>query len=133
MGCTPASPTTLSAWRVGVDAAGARQPCTVGGGHGRWRTIDTDRDATDVPWREGEDAWWGNGGDRTSTKATAGTLLYRQALATPHQRDRPTVEAVVQAGRARGNLEPEHNQPLNTTGDPLEHHDGHGPQHLAAV
>jgi hypothetical protein len=43
------------------------------------------------------------------------------------------VEAVGQAGRARWQIETEHNHTLQTTGDPLAHHSGPGPQHLAAV
>jgi hypothetical protein len=39
----------------------------------------------------------------------------------------------VQAGRARWHIEHEHHNTLNTTGDPLEHHDGPGQPHLSAV
>jgi len=76
---------------------------------------------------------WVNGCALTSTKATAGTILYRQALATPHPLDHTHVAAVVQAGRARWNIENEHHNTLKTTGDHLEHHDGHGQPHLSAV
>ena len=39
----------------------------------------------------------------------------------------------MQAGRARWNIENEHNNTLKTKGYHLEHHDGHGKQHLSAV
>jgi hypothetical protein len=67
------------------------------------------------------------------TKETDGTLLYHHAFATNHHLDHTTEEAVVQAGRARWNIEHEHNNTLTTKGYHLEHHDGHGQQHLAAV
>ena len=37
------------------------------------------------------------------------------------------------AGRARWNIENEHHNTRKTKGDHLEHHDGHGQQHLSAV
>jgi hypothetical protein len=131
--CQPASHTTLDAWLVGVESAGDLQPFTVCCWHGRVRTISTDRDAHDVPWREGEDALWINGCERTITTDTDGTLRYRHALATPHHLARAPVEGIVQAGRARWTIANAHTHTLNTNGDPREHHDGHAQQHLAAV
>lgn len=95
--------------------------------------MHTSRYATDVPLREGEDALRVNGGALTITKATDGTLRYRHAFATQHPVDRTSVAAVVQAGRARWNIENANNNTLKTKGYHLEHHDGHGKQPLAAV
>jgi hypothetical protein len=131
--CKPASHTTLYAWLVGVETAGDLQQFTVGCWNGRFRTIYTYRYANDVPWRAGEDALWVNWCELTITKETDGTLLYRHAFATPHHLGHPTVEAVVQAGRARWKIEHENNNTLKTKGYHLEHHDGQGQQHLAAV
>jgi hypothetical protein len=147
--CQPEAHTTLYAWLAGVEAAGDLQRCTVRRWNGRFRTLDTSRDATAVPlrgcplaWlspcvavplRAGEDAWWVTGCALTLTQATDGTILYRHAFATQHPLDRTTVESVVQAGRARWNIEHEHNTTLKPTGYHREHHDGHGQPHLAAV
>ena len=58
---------------------------------------------------------------------------YRHAFATNHPLDRSNVEAVVQAGRARWNIEHENNNTLKTKGSHLEHNYAHGQQHFAAV
>ena len=76
---------------------------------------------------------WVNWCELTITKETDGTILYRHAFATPHPLDHTHVEAVVQAGRARWKIENENNNTLNTKGYHLEHHYGHGQQHLSAV
>jgi hypothetical protein len=131
--CKPESHTTLYEWLVGVETAGDLQRFTVCHWNGRFRTISTYRYANDVPLREGEDALWVNWCELTITKETDGTLLYRNAFATQHPLDRTTVEAVVQAGRARWKIENENNNTLKTKGYHLEHHYGHGQQHLAAV
>jgi hypothetical protein len=83
--------------------------------------------------REGEDALWVNGCELTITKATDGTIRYRHACATKHPLARTSVETVVQAGRARWKIENDNNNTLKTQGYQLEHHDGHGQQHLSAV
>jgi hypothetical protein len=131
--CQPESHTTLYEWLVGVETAGELQRFTVCHWNGRLRTISTYRYANDVPLREGEDALWVNWCELTSTTETDGTLLSRNAFATQHPLDRTTVEAVVQAGRARWKIEHENNNTLKTKGDHLEQHYGHGQQHLAAV
>jgi len=69
----------------------------------------------------------------TITQETDGTLLSRHACATQPPLDHTHVEAVGQAGRARWNIKHEHHNTLKTTGDHLEHHDGHGKQPLSAV
>ena len=69
----------------------------------------------------------------TIAKESDGTLLYHHAFATNHPLDHTTVEAVVQAGRARWKIENENNNTLKTKGYHLEHHYGHGKQHLSAV
>ena len=131
--CKPESHTTLYEWLAGVEAAGDLPRFTVRRWNGRFRTLDTSRYANEVPLREGADAWWVHWCKFTITKETDGTILYRHAVATQHPLDRTTVESVVQAGRARWNIENEHNNTLKTKGYHLEHHDGHGKQHLAAV
>ncbi|MBI3327521.1 MAG: hypothetical protein HYZ81_12575 [Nitrospinae bacterium] len=83
--------------------------------------------------REGEDPWQVHGCALPRTQATDGTLRYHHALATSHPGDRTRVEAVVRAGRARWNIEPDTNTTLTTTGDHLAQHDGHGQPHLSAV
>lgn len=83
--------------------------------------------------REGEDTLWVNWCELTITKATDGTLRYRNALATKHPLDRTSVETVVQAGRARWKIENENHNTLKTKGYHLEHNYGHGKQHLSAV
>jgi len=131
--CKPASHPTLYAWLAGVEVAGALQPFASRRWNGRFRTVHTDRYANEVPLREGEDAVWVNWCELTITKETDGTILYRHAFATQHPLEHTHVEAVVQAGRARWKIEHEHHNTLKTTGYHLEHHDGHGQQHLSAV
>jgi len=101
--------------------------------NGRFHEVHTYRYANDVPLREGADALGVNGCELTITKATDGTLLYRNAFATNHLLDRTSVEAVVRAGRARWKIEHENNNTLKTKGYHLEHNYGHGKQSLAAV
>ncbi|MGH8057722.1 MAG: ISNCY family transposase, partial [Candidatus Entotheonellia bacterium] len=125
--------TTLYEWQAGVEAAGDLQQFTVRYWNGRFRTVHTYRYANEVPLREGEDTLWVNWCELTITKETDGTILYRHAFATKHHLDHTTVESVVQAGRARWKIENEHNNVLKTKGYHLEHHYGHGKQHLAAV
>jgi hypothetical protein len=131
--CKPESPITLYEWLAGVDAAGDLPRVTIRRWNGRFHTLHTYRYANDVPLREGEDALWVNGCELTITKETDGTILYHHAVATNHHLDHTTVEAVVQAGRARWKIENKHHNTLKTKGSHLEHHDGHGKQHLSAV
>ena len=131
--CKPASHPTLYEWLAGLEVAGALQQFASRRWHGRFRTVHTYRYANEVPLREGEDAVWVNWCELTITKETDGTILYRHAFATQHPLDHTNVEAVVQAGRARWKIENEHHNTLKTKGDHLEHHDGHGKQHLSAV
>jgi hypothetical protein len=129
----PASHPTLYEWLAGVEAAGALQQFASRRWHGRFRTVHTYRYATDIPLREGEEALRVNWCERTITQETDGAILYRNAFATRHPLDRTSVEAVVQAGRARWKIENEHNNVLKTNGYHLEHHYGHGQQYLSAV
>ena len=78
--------------------------------------MHTYRYANDVPLREGEDALWVNWCELTITKATDGTIRYRNAFATKHPVDRTSVAAIVQAGRARWKIENENNNTLKTKG-----------------
>lgn len=131
--CKPASHPTLYEWLAGVEAAGELPQFTLRHWNGRFRTVHTYRYTNDVPVREGEDALQVNWCELLITKETAGTILYRNAFATNHHLDHTTVEAVVQAGRARWKIENEHNNTLKTRGYHLEHNYGHGQQHLSAV
>jgi len=131
--CKPESHTTLHEWLAGVEAAGALEQFTLRHWNGRFHTLHTYRYANDVPLREGEDALWVNWCELTITQETDGTIRYRHAFATKHPVDRTSVEAVVQAGRARWKIENENNNTLKTKGYHLEHHDGHGKQYLSAV
>ena len=131
--CQPESHPTLYEWLAGVEAAGDLQPCAIRRWNGRFRTVHTYRYAADIPLREGEEALGVNGCELTITKETDGTLRYRNAFATMHPLDRTSVESVVQAGRARWKIENENTNVLKTKGYHLEHHDGHGKQHLSAV
>lgn len=83
--------------------------------------------------RDGEDALLVNWCELTITKATDGTIRYHNAFATKHYLDHKTVESVVQAGRSRWKIENENTTILKTKGYHLEHHYGHGQQHLSAV
>ena len=131
--CKPESHPTLYEWLAGGEAAGALQQFGIRRGNGRFHTVPTYRYTNDVPWREGEEAFGGTWGELTLTKETKGTILDRNACATMHHLDRTSVEAIVQAGRARWKIEHEHNKGLTTQGYPLAHHYGHGQQHLSAV
>ena len=131
--CQPESHPTRYAWRAGVEAAEELPQVTIRRWHGRFRTIHTDRYANAVPLGEGEDALWVNWCALTITKETDGTILYHKAFATKHHVDHTSVESIVQAGRARWKIEHVIHNIMKTTGYHLEHHYGHGKQHLAAV
>jgi len=131
--CKPESHTTLYEWLAGVEAAGDLQQFTIRRWTGRFHTVHTYRYASEVPLREGEDAVWVNWCELTITKETDGTILYRNAFATQHHLDHTSGESVVQAGRTRWKIENEHHNTLKTKGYHLEHHYGHGKQHLSAV
>jgi hypothetical protein len=131
--CKPDSHKTLYEWIAVLEAAGDLQQFTIRRWNGRFREVHTYRYANDVPLREGEDALWVNWCELTITKEPDGTILYRNAFATKHHLDRTSVESVVQAGRARWKTENENTNILKTKGDHLEHHYGHGKQHLSAV
>ncbi|MGB4335559.1 MAG: hypothetical protein WBJ41_12050 [Chromatiaceae bacterium] len=49
--------------------------------NGRRRAIDTDRYATDIPWRDSDDALRINGCELTTTNEQ-GQVLYRNSFAT---------------------------------------------------
>jgi len=131
--CKPDSHTTLYEWIAVLEAAGDLPHWTIRRWNGRFREVHTYRYANDVPLREGEDALWVNWCELSITKESDGALLYRNAFATNHHLAHTTVEAVVQAGRARWKIENENNNVLKTKGYHLEHNYGHGHQHLAAV
>jgi hypothetical protein len=131
--CKPASHTTLYAWIAASEAAGDLQHWTIRRGNGRVHEVHTYRYAHDVPWREGEDALWVQWCELSITTEADGTMVSPHACATPPPLDRTNVEAVVQAGRARWNIEHETNHVRKTQGDHLEQHYGHGQPHLAAV
>ena len=131
--CKPESHPTLYEWLTGLEVAGELQQFASRRWNGRFRTVHTYRYANEVPLREGENALWVNWCELTITKATDGTILYRNAFATQHSLDHTNVEAVVQAGRARWKIENENNNTLKTKGYHLEHNYGHGKQHLSAV
>lgn len=131
--CKPDSHKTLYEWIATLEAAGDLPHWSIRRWNGRFHEVYTYRYANDVPLREGEDALWVNWCELTITKATDGTIRYRNAFATKHPLDRPSVETVVQAGRARWKIENENNNTLKTKGYHLEHNYGHGKQHLSAV
>ena len=131
--CKPDSHKTLYEWIATIDAAGDLPHWSIRRWNGRFHEVHTYRYANDVPVRAGEDALWVNWCELTITKATDGTIRYRNAFATNHPLDRTSVEAVVQAGRARWKIENENTNTLKTKGYHLEHNYGHGKQHLSAV
>jgi hypothetical protein len=131
--CKPDSHNTLYEWIATLEAEGDLQHWSIRRWNGRFHEVHTYRYANDVPLRAGEDALWVNWGELTITKATDGTIRYRNAFATKHHLDRTSVEAVVQAGRARWKIENENNNTLKTQGYHLEHNYGHGKQYLSAV
>ena len=133
MVCKPDSHKTLYEWIAVLEAAGDLHQCVIRRWNGRLREVHTYRYANEVPLREGEDALWVNWCELIITKESDGGMLYRHAFATKHHLDRTSVESVVQAGRARWKIEHENTHILKTKGYHLEHHYGHGKQHLAAV
>lgn len=79
-----------------------------------------------------DDALLVNWCELTVTRAD-GKQLYKNAFATDHWITDQTVEAIVQSGRTRRNVENENNNTLKTKGYNLEHNFGHGLQHLASL
>ena len=63
----------------------------------------------------------------------AGKVLDHNAWITDWPLTAPNVAALVASGRARGKIENEPNNTLQTKGYPLEHNFGHGQQHRSSL
>lgn len=98
---------------------------------GKYAEIHTYRYVNLVPLRAGADALKVNWCELTIRHEITGEIIYRNAWATHHEITRPTVKAIVLAGRTRWKVENENNNVLKTKGYHFEHNFGHGAQHLA--
>lgn len=130
--CKASSHPTLYEWLDGLAHCGAVHTHAVSRRHGKKVFTDTYRFAAQVPLREGQDALLVNWCELTTTDA-AGKVLYHNAFVTAHPIERSNVAALVQAGRARWQIENGNNNTLKTKGYNFEHNFGHGKMHLSAL
>ena len=100
--------------------------------NGRFGEIDTYHYANQLPLRGDAGAVEVNWCEITTTREDTGEKLYHNAFITDFVVTETTVVAIVRDGRARWKIENENNNVLKTKGYHLEHHFGHGSQHLAA-
>jgi hypothetical protein len=101
--------------------------------NGKFAEIWTYRYINQVPLRAGENALDVNWCELTITREDTGQQLYLNSFVTNYHIDQDTVEAIVEAGRARWKTENEGNNILKNRGYYLEHNFGHGQQHLSAT
>lgn len=131
--CKPASPPHLSRWVEGLAAGRDRHTLKgrVKGQGNRWEHHQY-RWANGVPLTDSDDALKVNWCEVTITDGE-GELLCRNSFITDWEITADNVAGRVAAGRARWKIESEHNNVLKTKGYHLEHHFGHGKQHLASL
>ena len=131
--CKRESHPTLYGWIDFLTTAGRLGVVRERHWNGKFGEIWTYRCTTGVPLRGEQPSLLVNWCEVTITHEQSGAQLYHHAFASRHVLTATTVAAVVAAGRARWKVENEHNNVLKTKGYHLEHHFGHGTQHLAAV
>ncbi len=128
--CKPSSQATVEDWLAFLPRSGSVRTLTQTRWNGRRGEIDTDRDADEIPLRDGKGAFLANWRELTATDEQ-GTTLYRNSFATSLSWNDTAVAPVIAAGRSRWKIENENDNILKTKGDHFEHHDGHGQQHLS--
>lgn len=101
----------------------------IGGQYEQWRY----HWVVQVPLRTGVAALRVNWCEVTVIREKTGEQVYHNAWITSHELTADTVEAVVDAGRARWKVENEGFNVLKNQGYKFEHNFGHGHQHLSAV
>ena len=129
----PASPPTLSARCACGPAHDARATHAGHPGHGRGTAVTLGRDINDVLRRSGDETGSVHGGASTVVNATTGAPRSPQSGIPTHRLTVDHVGDVAHAGRGRGKIANAHHHGLQTKGDQLAHHCGHGQQDRAAV
>jgi hypothetical protein len=130
--CKPDSHKSLYEWLRVLEDGGDMRSLVISRWNGKFREIYTYRYTNGAPLRDTEDALLINWVELTITRED-GKLTYKNAFATNHTINDKTVEAIVDAGRARWKVENEHNNTLKTKGYNLEHNFGHGSEHLSSL
>ena len=131
--CLPDSHASLYEWLSFLEANGEVQTLTKKQGQGHNRTLHTYRSVNQIPLRETQPALDVNWCEVVMTKAADGAVTDRNAFITQHAITSDNVAEVAIAGRARWKAENESHNVLKTKGYHLEHHFGHGKQHLAML
>jgi len=109
----PESHKTLYEWDCHIRSLRAISHTGVSAaGMGAFHEVHTYRYANDVPVREGEDALWVNWCELIITKATDGTIRYRNAFATKHPWIAPAWRLSCRPDEARWKVENENNNTL---------------------
>lgn len=101
--------------------------------HGRCTDVAPSRWLHDGRLLAGKEAWSVHGWESTGRHATTGERLDHKRVSTHHRVAADKVAAVAQAGRGRWKSAHANPQGLQTTGDPVAPHVGHGQQYRAAV
>lgn len=86
----------------------------------------------DVPLRDAEPSLGINWCEITTTNGE-NKVIYRNSFASRHIINEENVVDIIAAGRARWKIENENNNTLKTKGYHLEHHFGHGKEHLSST
>jgi hypothetical protein len=126
--CRPDSHPTLYEHLEGID----RPTLIVKRWTGTVEETWTYRYLNGVPLRDGENALWVNWCELTVSRPD-GRVTYHNAFVTRYTLTNDTVAEMVHAGQTRWKVENENNNTLKTKGYNLEHHFGHGQQHLASL
>ena len=131
--CKPESHVGLYEWLAFLDKNQEVETVTQRHWNGRHAEIWQYRFATQIPFRNGEDAVLVNWLEWVITREDTGTILYHNSFVTNHTITAANVIPLAQVGRTRWKIENENNNTLKTKGYQLEHNFGHGQQDLANV
>jgi len=130
--CKPESHKEVYDWLAYLERGNAVESRVIKRWTGKRHEIDTYRYASTLPLRDSADALNINWCELTTTTVT-GKILYHNAFATSHKVHGSNVVMVVEAGRARWEIENENNNTLKTKGYHFEHNYGHGKQNLSTL
>jgi hypothetical protein len=131
--CKPESHSGLYEWLAFLDKTNGIEKVTHRQWNGKHGEIWQYRFASQVPLRNGEQAFSVNWLELVIAHETTGAILYQNSFVTNHAITTTNVVQLAQVGRTRWKIENENNNTLKTKGYHLEHNFGHGQQDLANV